>query len=118
MMKRFPVEDPSAVAEARREALALARGLGLDETESGRLAILVTEAATNILKHAGGGELLMGVLAGDGSQGGEVLALDRGAGMSDVERGARGGFSTSGSPGNGPGAMARLPWLFDVCPLP
>jgi anti-sigma regulatory factor (Ser/Thr protein kinase) len=118
MMRRFSVEDLSAVAEARREALVLAHGLELDETESGRLALLVTEAATNLLKHAGGGELLMGVLGEERSQGVEVLALDRGAGMPDVEKCSRDGFSTSGSPGNGLGAMARLSSLFDIYSLP
>ncbi|MEX3910152.1 hypothetical protein AB4Y33_43430, partial [Paraburkholderia sp. BR14319] len=42
-----------------------------------RLAIVLTEAATNILKHAGHGELLVRALEGAV----ELIALDSGPGM-------------------------------------
>jgi anti-sigma regulatory factor (Ser/Thr protein kinase) len=82
-----PVSDPSLVAEARRQAQALARQAGFDEVRAGKLALVVTEAATNILKHAGQGEILLRLLSpagGAAAEGVEVLALDKGPGMVDV----------------------------------
>lgn len=103
------INEPTRVGEARRRASALAGDLGFDETERGRVSLVVTEAASNLLKHAGGGELIVqgrgGDRAGDWL---EILALDRGAGMSDVGRCLTDGYSTAGSLGTGLGAIARL----------
>ena len=78
----FQVSESSQVGEARRAATELARRLGFDETEGGKVALVVTEAATNLVKHAGGGELCFVALKRRGICGLEVLALDRGPGMS------------------------------------
>ena len=102
------VREHTDVAEARRTAAALSRKLAFDEDSAGRLAIVVTETATNIVKHGAGGTILLGVRA-QGSGGiVEVLALDQGPGIGDIERSRRDGYSTAGSPGNGLGAIARI----------
>jgi anti-sigma regulatory factor (Ser/Thr protein kinase) len=109
----IPVSDGSAVGHARRTAVALAEKVGLNETRRGELALIVTEAGTNLLQHAGGGELLLRPLAS--SQGGlEVLALDRGPGMADVALCLRDGYSTGGSRGAGLGSIMRLADCFDI----
>ncbi|MBN8930288.1 MAG: SpoIIE family protein phosphatase [Rhodospirillales bacterium] len=106
-MDRQPVDDPSHVAEARRRISTLAARAGLDETECGRVSLVVTELARNLLQHGGGGELLFGLDA-EVDAGVEVLALDRGRGMADVARCLRDGYSTAGTPGTGLGAVQRL----------
>jgi len=113
---RVPVIDGSQPGEARRVAASLTTKLGLGESAAGAVALVVTEMATNLVKHAaGGGELLMQ----PGEQGGlEILSLDRGTGMGDVGRCLTDGYSTAGSPGNGLGAMARLAETFDIHSLP
>jgi anti-sigma regulatory factor (Ser/Thr protein kinase) len=108
------VSDPSGAGEARRLATTLAERLGFDETGRGKVALVVTEAATNLLKHAGQGEILLRCLERGDSLGLDVLALDRGPGMADPGRCLRDGFSTAGTPGTGLGAIARLSDLFDV----
>lgn len=114
----FTVDDSSKVGEARRGGTDLARSLGFDETAQGRLALVITEAATNLLKHAGGGELLLRPIESAAGNAVEILALDRGAGMYDVGRCMVDGFSTAGSSGNGLGAIARLSDTFDVYSRP
>ena len=52
------VTEQSQVAEARRTAAAFVRDLGFGEQEMGRAALVATELATNLVKHAGGGEVL------------------------------------------------------------
>jgi len=111
---RLPVEDASHVAEARREAVELATGLGFDEVQAGRVALAVTEAATNLLKHAQRGEILAGCIARGGAEGMEFYVLDRGPGIADVAASLRDGMSSAGSAGIGLGALSRLSSRFDV----
>ncbi len=80
---------------------------GLPESRIGKLAIVVTELATNLLKHAGGGEILVSRFHDMDGSGLELLALDRGPGMKDVAACMQDGFSTAGSLGQGLGAIAR-----------
>jgi anti-sigma regulatory factor (Ser/Thr protein kinase) len=109
---RFEVCDASAVSGARRGAVRLAAGQGFDEADAGRVAIVATELATNLVKHGGGGEILVRPLLEAGAL--ELLALDRGRGMADVDGCFRDGFSTAGSAGTGLGAVARLASAVDV----
>lgn len=112
---RMVVEHASSVGEARRRAATLAERLGFDETTRGRVALVVTEAASNLAKHAGQGELILQGMAGEGIAGRlDVLALDGGPGMTDVGRCLGDGYSTAGSPGTGLGAISRLSDRFAI----
>jgi anti-sigma regulatory factor (Ser/Thr protein kinase) len=91
----------------------MAGAAGLDENEAGKLAILVTELANNLHKHAREGTILLRRIPT--SPGGvEVLSVDRGPGMADVEKCFRDGFSTRGTPGTGLGSVVRLADGWDV----
>jgi anti-sigma regulatory factor (Ser/Thr protein kinase) len=107
------VTEQTHVAEARRRAAQMTSHLGVDETVAGNAAIAVTEAATNLLKHAGGGELFVGVNAGN-SSGLQIVAMDRGRGIRDIPASLRDGVSSAGTKGNGLGAIKRLTSSFDV----
>jgi anti-sigma regulatory factor (Ser/Thr protein kinase) len=109
------VSDASAVGEARRAAQTAAASLGFDDARAGNAALVATEMATNIIRHAGAGELI--IKSGEELEGGvlELLALDRGPGMRDVSRCMEDGFSTAaGGSGTGLGAMRRLSDEFDI----
>jgi anti-sigma regulatory factor (Ser/Thr protein kinase) len=108
------VADPSGVADARRRATTLAASLGFDATDVGRVAIVVTEAATNLVKHATGGEILGRAVETDESATLEILALDRGPGIERVDAALRDGFSSAGSAGTGLGAIRRAATEFDI----
>ena len=111
---RLLIGDATGVGDARRRGIALARQLGFGETDAGRLALVVTETGSNLVKHAGGGELFLRALRRDGVAGVGVLALDRGPGIRNVGEALRDGFSTGGSPGTGLGAIARMASRFDL----
>ncbi len=114
----IPVIETSQVGEARRMAMDFASQLNFHETERGRVAIVVTEIAGNLVKHATDGELLLRTLRCGEVEGLEILALDKGAGMANVEECLRDGFSTGGTPGTGLGAISRLADFFDIYSLP
>ncbi len=113
--RRYLVADASMVGEARRGALELAQEAQLNETSVGRVGIVVTELGNNLVRHAGRGEILVQVVqATDGSPQLEVMSVDSGPGMADIDRCLRDGYSTGGTPGTGLGAVRRLSALFDV----
>lgn len=114
----LPVEESSQAGEARRTATWLAQRLGFNETEAGKVAIVAGEAASNMVKYATGGELLLQPLECDGVRGLEIMALDRGPGIADLPGSLRDGYSTGRSPGIGLGAIARLSALFDIYSRP
>ena len=110
------VEDPSQVAEARRAAQQIGVRAGLDEVALGKLAIVATELATNIIKHAKRGEILVGNLRGPHSV--DVIALDSGPGIRDVEASIRDGFSSAGTAGQGLGAVIRQSTSWEIYTRP
>jgi anti-sigma regulatory factor (Ser/Thr protein kinase) len=112
------ITEMSQVAVARRVALQMAHRLGQSETEVGTLALVVTEAATNLIKHAQAGQMLLRGLEEVDGPGVELLALDTGPGMAHVGQCLQDGYSTAGSPGTGLGAITRLATLWDLYSVP
>src|SRR5262245_14946875 len=112
------VVDGSQIAEARRIASELGREIGFDPGRVGRVALVATEAATNLVKHAGGGEILLQSLTNENGCGVEVIALDRGPGIANLDHALRDGFSTRGSSGTGLGAISRQATAFDIHSAP
>ncbi len=111
----FPVDDPNRVGEVRRAADSMARGEGLDDSKRANLALVVTEVCTNVWKHAGGGEVYLATLSDRLSTPGiEIVAVDRGPGMSNVNDCLKDGYSTSNTAGTGLGAISRLAADWDI----
>ncbi len=111
--------DPSQVGEARRAAARLAERLGFDADTSGRVALVVTELGTNLVRHAKQGRLLMAARADLPHGGGvELLSLDDGPGMADLAACRRDGYSSAGTPGTGLGAIARMADEFSIHSTP
>ena len=110
---RYVIDDDSKVGEARRAAQAMAN-FEFDATTAGKVAIVATELANNLIRHAGGGEVLIQVLGAHETSTLEILAVDRGPGMSDVARCMADGYSTRGTAGTGLGAVKRLSDEFDI----
>jgi anti-sigma regulatory factor (Ser/Thr protein kinase) len=108
------ITDPTMVSAARREASVQSQASGLDEIAAGNLAIIVTEAATNLLKHVTGGSIIVGVAQNSANPCVFMLALDKGKGMQHVEAFFDDGFSTAGTAGTGLGAIRRGASSFDI----
>ncbi|HEX6309495.1 MAG TPA: ATP-binding protein [Longimicrobiales bacterium] len=106
------VSDESGVGEARRSCARLSRLVALDEEAAGRVALVATEIATNLVRHATRGQRFVArTLAGAGV---EVLGIDAGPGIADLSAVLRDGYSTTGTSGTGLGAVRRLADDFEI----
>ena len=112
------VSDASDAAETRRMAGRLVSRAGLSDVEAGNVALVATELATNLLKHARHGVILAAAIERERSTAIELMALDRGPGIRNLAQAMTDGYSTAGSPGTGLGAIQRLSNDFDVYSLP
>ncbi|MEO8992148.1 MAG: ATP-binding SpoIIE family protein phosphatase [Nitrosospira sp.] len=110
----FPICHASDISAARRYGQNLSQSLGFTETVSGRLSLVITEAATNILKHAGEGQLFLTCVYSGEVNGIEILALDKGPGISNLAHSLYDGVTTVGTAGTGLGALRRLSDNFDA----
>jgi anti-sigma regulatory factor (Ser/Thr protein kinase) len=112
------VEDPSAAAACRSAALALASRLEFPAARTDQLTLAVTEAATNLHKHASQGSMLLRIARPDGRPGIEMVTIDAGPGFRDAAAAQRDGHSTSGTLGIGLGAIRRLADFCDLYSVP
>ncbi|WP_448274571.1 anti-sigma regulatory factor [Nostoc sp. DSM 114160] len=112
------ITESSQTGEARRVAMALATRLGFQEIERGKVGIVATEIANNLVQHAHGGVVLLRSLKENSKIGIEILALDKGRGMVDVDECLQDGFSTAGTLGNGMGAIRRLSGFLEIYSIP
>ncbi|WP_246005562.1 ATP-binding protein [[Actinomadura] parvosata] len=98
-------EDPSAVGAVRRKAVELAEAAGFDQVLIGQTAVAVSEAVSNLVKHAMEGTVIVRPHP-ESAATVELITVDRGPGMADVARALRDGYSTSGTLAS---AWARSP---------
>ena len=102
------VSHSSDAYEARRLVRSMAVDLGFSLKESEDLAIVVSELSSNLVRHAGGGQLVFNSLVDGTRLGIKIDSLDNGPGIAEVEKAIIDGFSTSGTLGYGLGTIKRL----------
>ncbi|MCZ4507650.1 ATP-binding protein/SpoIIE family protein phosphatase [Streptomyces sp. ActVer] len=120
-----PVHDSTRVRDARVAAEGAAALSGLDRNRTAAAALVATELATNLLKHARGGQLLIETVPPPVLPAGQeaasvvqIAAIDHGPGMADVPAALRDGFSTASTLGAGLGACRRIADDFDLHSVP
>ena len=113
---RYQIEDRSYAAFIKKEIRNQAAAAGFNSIEGGKIDIIVSELTSNLVKHAGGGELLYRVLP-DGPTF-EIICIDKGLGIKDIPRAMKDGVSTTKTLGQGLGSMERLSTVFQVFSLP
>jgi anti-sigma regulatory factor (Ser/Thr protein kinase) len=107
------VSESSQVGDARRKAGAYAEELRLGESRCSAIALATAEMATNLVKHAGKGHILVQSLQ-NGHGGLRLVSADKGPGIADIPKALSDGHSTTGSMGAGLGAIRRLADSFSL----
>jgi anti-sigma regulatory factor (Ser/Thr protein kinase) len=111
------VSEPSQAGQARRKAVAFAEDLHMEESRCGAVALAATEMATNLVKHARNGHILVQMLP-PSDLGLRLMSVDRGPGIADIYKAISDGHSTAGSMGTGLGAVRRLADSFEIYSAP
>ncbi|EHY88869.1 ATP-binding protein [Saccharomonospora azurea] len=104
------VTSPVHVTQARQLAARAARQAELPDTVVERVALATVELATNLVKYATDGMIV--VMPGPERL--DVIATDRGPGIEHVPESMRDGFSTTGTLGIGLGGIRRMADEFDI----
>ena len=117
-MQSLVITESSQIAHARRTVATLATRQGFSEQDAGRATLVTMEICSNLVKHGGGGELIVQPLERGDVRGIGLIGLDKGSGIADLAKCLRDGFSTGGSPGTGLGAINRMSQVFDVYSQP
>ncbi|MBL1086880.1 SpoIIE family protein phosphatase [Streptomyces actinomycinicus] len=117
-----PVHDSTRVRDARIAAREACGQAGLDARRTAAAELVATELATNLLKHAGGGHMVVNLVAPPAGGPGtsvQVFSLDHGPGIADVATALRDGSSTAaGSLGAGLGSCLRSASAFRLHSVP
>jgi anti-sigma regulatory factor (Ser/Thr protein kinase)/serine/threonine protein phosphatase PrpC len=102
------VASPVDVAVAENAARQLSASVGFSSVECEEVALAVTELASNLIRHAGGGTLSLAPASSEARQGIQIESDDQGPGFEDFERALTDGFTTSRGLGTGLGTVNRL----------
>lgn len=115
--KHLMIQNYSHIGEAKRLGTYFCHDMGLEENQIATVALIITELATNLIKHTNdlGGELIFRQVTEESAVGIDILALDKGPGIAHIGKALEGGQSNiSGSYGSGIPAIIRLSSLFDI----
>ncbi|MBT1706159.1 ATP-binding protein [Chryseosolibacter indicus] len=115
----YRIEERSYVAYIKREIHREVANTRFNEQKRGEIDIIVSELASNLVKHAKGGDFLYRVYdEGEKDSVFEMLCIDSGVGMADPAKMMRDGVSTTHTLGQGLGAIQRLSDNFQLYSLP
>ena len=116
---RYRIEDRSFFAIIKKEVAKEGKALGFSPEKIGKLQLVVAELTSNLLKFGERNrELLWKTVQNKGEVAIEILALDKGPGISSIAQALEDGFSTSGTAGEGLGAVKRQSDYFELSSQP
>lgn len=111
--EKFNIGTEQDVYIIIRAVKHLAEEMGFNETIRARLATAVSEIVTNVIKHAGKGECVLGPTKNQ--LGLEIIISDQGPGIKDIDEALTKGYSTTkGSLGIGLAGAKRLVEDFQI----
>lgn len=106
----FNASDRSYLAILKKDIHQIAADAGFDKKKLPEIDLVVSEMASNLIKHGGGGEILVRSSAGFM----ELICIDNGPGIADVGKMMEDGMSTTKTLGHGLGSIRRLSDIFDI----
>jgi anti-sigma regulatory factor (Ser/Thr protein kinase) len=112
------VDESAAVHGARRRAATLATAAGFGADRVSEVEIVASELATNVVKHGGGGDIVLRRLTEADGGGLQLVAIDAGPGTRHLQAMVGDGRTTAGTLGLGLGAIHRLSTRVDMWSAP
>jgi anti-sigma regulatory factor (Ser/Thr protein kinase) len=103
--RSFLIGDRSYLALMKKDIHQMAVNAGFGAAQLGVIDLIIAEIGTNLIKHAGTGEVLVRASRGEYI---DIISIDNGPGMADASRMMEDGVSTANTLGGGLGAIKRL----------
>ncbi|MHC1585769.1 MAG: anti-sigma regulatory factor [Candidatus Syntropharchaeia archaeon] len=102
------------IITARSIGKEMAREVGFGIVDQTRIVTSISELARNIVVYAGKGSIFIKEIEKNEKRGLEIIAVDEGPGIEDIELAMTDGYSTSGGLGVGLGGSKRLMDEFEI----
>jgi len=110
----FRADDRSYFSLIKKEIHRRAIEVGLSESRTNQIDLIVAEMTSNLYKYSDDGELLLGIFPNGGNPYIELISIDNGPGMINPSKMMVDGVSTSNTLGHGLGSMKRLSDVFEL----
>lgn len=108
------VDGAADVLRSGECAKAFSCSLGFPPEHGEEIALVVSELATNLLRHASGGSIGFSAIQDAARTGIRIESADAGPGIQDIEQAMTDGYSTAGGLGLGLGTINRLMDELDI----
>jgi serine/threonine-protein kinase RsbT len=115
---RIIIATDADIITARQAGRRLAAQAGCSGTDMTEVATAISEIARNIVIYAGHGEIQMALVNRGRRAGVEIVAVDQGPGIRDIDRALEDGFTTGHGLGLGLPGSRRLMDDFQVVSVP
>lgn len=109
-----PIQDESHIVTVRTTVREAASRMGFGVTDITRIVTAASELARNVFRYAGVGVMRWRALDDGGANGIELVFVDHGPGIADIELALREGFSSARGMGMGLPGSRRLMDDFDI----
>ncbi|MDI6644130.1 MAG: anti-sigma regulatory factor [Methanobacteriaceae archaeon] len=113
-VKSKKISNPADIITVSSNALNIAKKIGFSETASYSISIAVSELASNIHKYAKNGYIHLNIIEGKNTNGLEVVAIDNGPGIKNIQDAMKDNYSTSDGLGIGLPGVKRLMDEFEI----
>jgi anti-sigma regulatory factor (Ser/Thr protein kinase) len=117
LFESYIIEDRSYVSFIKREIHNLIRPY-FSEKRTAEIDIVVSEITSNLIKHAQKGEILYRISTDENEKLFEMICIDNGPGIKDLNNAMKDGVSSKATLGQGIGAIMRLSNLSQFYTLP
>ena len=112
--KIVPIKRDTDVVVACQKGRALAAQMGLSSNDQVIVTIAISEVASNIVRYALAGEIILDSIVEDDARGILVIARDKGPGINNIKQALQDGYSTGGGLGLGLSGARRLMDEFEI----
>jgi serine/threonine-protein kinase RsbT len=113
-VEQVDIIDQSDAAHARQRVRWHAQQLGFGLTDTTKLITVTSELTRNMIRYAGGGQVLIEPLTTPQGSGLKLLFEDGGPGIPDLQQAMQDGYSTGKGLGLGLPATKRLVHQFNI----
>jgi serine/threonine-protein kinase RsbT len=112
--KSVQIRGEPDIVTARQMVRHMAKDIGFSMTDQIKIATGVSELTRNIVRYTEGGRVDVKEIIRNERRGIEIVCVDKGQGISDVELAMKDGYTTSGGLGEGLPGTKRLMDEFEI----